>query len=88
MKLLGLPDRPIDLSGWEDMVRKIKQPARTARIAVVGKYIELRDSYKSLAEALTHGGIAHDARVETRWVDAEQLVQDGPEAHLAASTAS
>src|SRR5262249_49837282 len=57
-------------------------PAQTVRIAVVGKYVELRDSYKSLAEALTHGGIAHDARVETRWVDAEQLVQDGPEVHL------
>ena len=65
------------------MVRRIKEPARTARIAVVGKYVELRDSYKSLAEALTHGGIAQDARVETRWVDAEQLVQDGPAAHLA-----
>jgi CTP synthase len=50
---------------------------------VVGKYVELRDSYKSLAEALTHGGIAQDARVETRWVDAEQLVQDGPAALLA-----
>jgi CTP synthase len=82
VKLLGLPPGPIDLTAWESMVRKIKQPARTARIAVVGKYVELRDSYKSLAEALTHGGIAHDARVETKWVDAEQLVQDGPAAHL------
>ena len=83
VKLLGLPAGPIDLSAWESMVRRIKEPARTARIAVVGKYVELRDSYKSLAEALTHGGIAQDARVETRWVDAEQLVQDGPAAHLA-----
>jgi hypothetical protein len=83
VKLLGLPAGPIDLSAWESMVRRIKEPARTARIAVVGKYVELRDSYKSLAEALTHGGIAQDARVETRWVDAEQLVQDGPAALLA-----
>ena len=84
VKLLGLPERPSDLSVWEAIVRKIKRPVRATRIAIVGKYIELRDSYKSLAEALTHGGIAHEARVETRWVDAEQLIQDGAAAHLAA----
>jgi len=82
VKTLGLPDRPIDLTVWEGIVRKIKNPARTVRIAVVGKYIELKDSYKSLAEALTHGGIAHEARVDVQWVDAEQLVQDGAAAHL------
>jgi CTP synthase len=83
VKLLGLPDRPGDLTAWEEIVRKIKNPVRAARIAVVGKYIELKDSYKSLAEALVHGGIAHEARVETRWVDAEQLVQEGAARHLA-----
>jgi CTP synthase len=77
VKLLGLEPRPIDLSAWEAMVHRIKWPRRLARIAVVGKYVELKDSYKSLVEALTHGGIASDARVETRWVDAEQLVADG-----------
>ena len=83
VKLLDLPDRPGDLTAWEEIVRKIKNPVRAARIAVVGKYIELKDSYKSLAEALVHGGIAHEARVETRWVDAEQLLQDGAARHLA-----
>jgi CTP synthase len=73
MRLLGLPPRPIDLSRWEEVVRKIKEPKRHANIAVVGKYIELRDSYKSLAEALVHGGIANEARVELQWVDAERL---------------
>jgi CTP synthase len=73
MKLLGLEHRPIDLSRWEEVVRKIKEPKRHAKIAVVGKYIELRDSYKSLAEALVHGGIANEARVELQWVDAERL---------------
>ncbi len=82
VKALGLPPRPSDLAAWETMVRKIKSPTREARIAVVGKYIDLRDSYKSLAEALTHGGIAHEARVVVEWVDAEQLVQDGTAAHL------
>ena len=83
VKLLGLPDRPIRLDPWETIVRTVKNPARTTRLAIVGKYIELRDAYKSLAEALTHGGIAHAARVEQQWVDAEQLVRDGPERHLA-----
>jgi CTP synthase len=83
VKLLGLPDRPIDLSRWEAMVQAIKNPDRRVTIAVVGKYMDLRDSYKSLAEALAHGGIANRARVDLRWVDAEQMVTDGAEAHLA-----
>jgi CTP synthase len=82
VRLLGLPERPSDLTAWEAVVRRLKNPKRTVRIGVVGKYMDLRDSYKSLAEALTHGGIAHEARVETTWLDAEQLVQDGPGAHL------
>jgi CTP synthase len=82
VKTLGLPPKPIDLSAWEAIVRKVKNPVRSTRIAVVGKYMDLRDSYKSLAEALTHGGIAHEARVDVRWVDAEELVQDGAVAHL------
>jgi CTP synthase len=83
VKALGLPARPIDLAGWETIVRRIKNPVRAARIAVVGKYMDLKDSYKSLAEALTHGGIAHEAQVDVRWVDAEQLFHDGAAAHLA-----
>jgi CTP synthase len=82
VKALGLPARPIDLTGWETIVRRIKNPVRAARIAVVGKYMDLKDSYKSLAEALTHGGIAHEARVDVRWVDSEQLLHDGAVAHL------
>jgi CTP synthase len=79
---LGLPDSRIDLSTWAAIVHRIKNPTHAVRIGVVGKYMDLRDSYKSLAEALTHGGIAHDARVEVRWVDAECLVRDGPAVHL------
>ena len=77
LKLLGLGARSIDLSRWEDIVRKVKSPQRQTRIAVVGKYIDLKDSYKSLTEALVHGGIANDARVELAWVDAEQIEGDG-----------
>ncbi|PYM53556.1 MAG: CTP synthetase [Candidatus Rokuibacteriota bacterium] len=83
VKLLRLPARPIDLAAWTAIVDRIKHPRRLARIAVVGKYVELKDSYKSLVEALTHGGIASDARVDMRWIDAERLVRDGPAAHLA-----
>src|SRR5262249_58127590 len=72
VKALGLLTRPIDLSAWEAIVGRVKNPARAVRIAVVGKYIDLKDSYKSLAEALAHGGIAHETRVDVLWTDAEQ----------------
>jgi CTP synthase len=83
IKLLGLEARPIDLARWEDVVRRVKSPRSTTRIAVVGKYVELKDSYKSLSEALAHGGIANDARVEVAWVDAEHIERDGAAAHFA-----
>lgn len=78
VKRLDLEPRPTDLRRWEDVVRRVKSPRHRTRVAVVGKYIDLKDSYKSLAEALTHGGIANDARVEVRWVDAEHVERDGP----------
>jgi CTP synthase len=83
VKLLGLDPRPIDLSRWEDVVRRVKSPRATAKIAVVGKYVELKDSYKSLIEALVHGGIAHEARVDITWVDAEAIEKDGAAAQFA-----
>ena len=84
VKLLGLPDRPIDLARWEAIVRKVKSPSRETTIGVVGKYVELKDSYKSLSEALAHGGIANEARVNVTWVDAEQVERDGPAPHFQA----
>src|SRR5438128_2096930 len=83
LKLLGLGARSIDLSRWEDIVRKVTSPQHQTRIAVVGKYIDLKDSYKSLTEALVHGGIANDARVELAWMDAEHIERDGAAAHFA-----
>ena len=83
VKGLGLDDKPIDLRRWEDVVHRVKSPTATTRLAVVGKYIELKDSYKSLVEALAHGGIAHQAKVEIAWVDAEHIERDGPAAHFA-----
>jgi CTP synthase len=83
VKLLDLPERRSDLSRWEDVVRRVTNPRHHVRIAVVGKYVEVQDSYKSLAEALAHGGIAHEARVDVDWVDAEDIERVGAARHLA-----
>ncbi len=83
VRLLGLPERKSDLSRWEDVVRRVTNPRGHTRIAVVGKYVELQDSYKSLAEALAHGGIANEVRVDVDWVDAEDIQRTGPAAHFA-----
>jgi len=82
-KLLGLEPRPTDLTRWEAVVKRVKSPRAETRIAVVGKYIEIKDSYKSLVEALAHGGIANEARVDVRWVDAEQVEREGAARHFA-----
>jgi CTP synthase len=71
-----------DLSLWKDIVRKIKEPRNEVNIAIVGKYTGLKDSYKSLMEALIHGGIANDARVNLQWIDSEEIEVQGPERYL------
>jgi len=83
VKMLGLPPRPADLGRWEEIVRRVKAPRSRVRIGVIGKYIEVKDAYKSLYEALTHGGIAHEAAVELAWVDAERLEREGLAGHVA-----
>jgi len=75
------PNEP-DLSLWKDIVRKIKEPQNEVNIAIVGKYTGLKDSYKSLMEALIHGGIANDARVNLQWTDSEEIEVHGPERFL------
>ena len=66
-----------DLTRWHDIVRRIREPEGEVNIAVIGKYTGLIDAYKSLAEALTHGGIANNTRVRTEWIDAEIFESDG-----------
>ena len=74
-----------NLSRWRRIVSVLKNPKDTVRIAMVGKYVELTDSYKSLNEALVHGGIANECRVEVTHVDSERIEQDGlPESVLTA----
>jgi CTP synthase len=67
-----------DLSKWQHIVSRIRNPEGNVTIAVVGKYTELMDSYKSLSEALTHGGIANNVRVNLKWVDAEIFEHENP----------
>ena len=70
---LGLPAGPLNMDDWEELVRRIKNPQHEVTIAVVGKYIEHRDAYKSIYEALDHAGIAHSTRVIVKRIEAEQL---------------
>ncbi|GBE34789.1 CTP synthase [bacterium BMS3Bbin06] len=74
-------DEP-DLSKWQEVVSRAKEPEHEVSIALVGKYIGLKDSYKSLIEALIHGGIANNARVNFLWVDSEEIEIHGPERFL------
>jgi len=73
LRRLRLPSTPADLGSWRDLVFRIQNPADTVTIGVVGKYVELHDSYKSLGEALIHGGLAHNLRTEIAWIESEGL---------------
>src|SRR3954452_9007970 len=73
LELLNLPHYDRDMSRWESLVSRVKNPKYRVRVGIVGKYVELPDAYKSLNEALLHGGIANDAKVELVYVDAEEV---------------
>ncbi|MED5259343.1 MAG: CTP synthase [Verrucomicrobiota bacterium] len=70
---LGLPKKKPDLKAWQEFVWHVIDPSHETKIAVVGKYIELQDAYKSIYEALTHAGAANDCRVLVERIDAEDL---------------
>ena len=74
MECFGIKDiANLDLSIWEKIVRRVKEPESKVKIAIVGKYTNLADSYKSLNEALTHGGIANKVEVELKFIEGEDL---------------
>jgi CTP synthase len=81
--LLNIWSRASRLSAWEDVVSKITDPKKKVSIGFVGKYVQLVESYKSLNEALLHGGIANDAKVEIKHIDSELIEQQGAAALLA-----
>jgi CTP synthase len=73
LDLLKLPARERDMTAWSAMVGRLKNPTHQVSIGLVGKYVEYEDSYKSLKEALIHGGLAHDAKVNITWIESERL---------------
>jgi CTP synthase len=82
LKYLHLPQTERRMQAWEDLVARIKKPLDELTIHVVGKYVGYEDSYKSLNEALYHGGFPHGLKVNIKWVEAEALEEPGGEALL------
>jgi len=77
LKVFGLDDAPPpDLTRWRKVSERVKSPEGEVRIAVVGKYMQVKDSYKSLSEALVHGGLANNVKVHMDWIDSEIFERD------------
>jgi CTP synthase len=73
LKYLHMEARDRDLSKWEDIVHRVYNPKDMVTIGIVGKYVEYEDSYKSLKEALIHGALAHNLKLQINWIEAEGL---------------
>ncbi|MFQ5441871.1 MAG: CTP synthase [Thermodesulfobacteriota bacterium] len=82
VKELNIWTRAPRLEEWERMVKKMYNPKFEVTIGIVGKYIDLQDSYKSLHQALIHGGLANNSRVNLRYIDSEDVEKKGPHAFL------
>ena len=85
-QLLNIWSRATSLRAWEDLVENVRHPRKSVRIAMVGKYVSLVESYKSINEALTHGGVAHHSAIELVHVDAEEIESKGAKAVLASAS--
>jgi CTP synthase len=82
LELLHLEQRQPDLSQWQSLVERMRSPKQQIEVAIVGKYIQLGDAYLSVVEALGHGAIAVNSEIKLRWINAEDLENEGVEAHL------
>ena len=82
LKYLHIDTPEPDLSKWSDLVRRCYNPVDEVSIAIVGKYVEYEDSYKSLKEALVHGALAHNLKLSVTWIEAEGLEEPGYEEQL------
>ena len=82
VKQLDLGEIKPDVAHWSELVNRILHPSERVKIAFVGKYLDLKESYKSLTEALIHAGANLDARVDIVWVDSEEVEEDGAEKFL------
>lgn len=83
VRSLRLETRPPNLRNWDSLVQKIKRPRHEVSIALVGKYIDSRESYKSVSEALVHGGLRDETGIRIQWVESSEIEKDGPERVLA-----
>lgn len=83
LEKLGLPRPKVDLSDWEQIVHKMTSPERAVKIALVGKYVEIKDAYLSIAEALEHAGIANNVRVEIERIDSSEVTTESSRQLLA-----
>ena len=81
-ELLNIWSRAPELTGWENVVHRLKSPQAEVTIGLVGKYVDLTESYKSLNEALIHGGIGNDCRVNLKHLDSEEIEKRGAAAVL------
>ncbi|MGP0128485.1 MAG: CTP synthase [cyanobacterium endosymbiont of Rhopalodia musculus] len=79
LKLLNLEPRQPDLSQWQTLIDRMQSPTRQIEVALVGKYVQLSDAYLSVVEALGHSGIAVESEVKLRWINAEDIEEQGPE---------
>lgn len=78
LRAFGITDTPTpDLSMWEEISQRVIDPDGEVTIAITGKYTELKDAYKSLSEALVHGGIANNVKVNIKWIESEKFEKDG-----------
>jgi CTP synthase len=84
VRRLGMPFRDVDWTVWGDLLDRVHTPAETARIAIVGKYVDLPDAYLSVTEALRAGGFAHRAKVEVVWVASDSCETPSGAAHALA----
>jgi CTP synthase len=82
LRYLRLDAADRDLTKWKELVHRVYNPKDTVNIAIVGKYVEYEDSYKSLKEALVHGSLAHNLKLNVTWVEAEGLETEGYEKQL------
>jgi CTP synthase len=80
---LDLKCGELQMDDWKEMVHRIKNPKHHVRIAICGKYTHLKDAYKSIIEAFVHAGVENDARVELKWVDAEEISSENARENLA-----
>lgn len=77
LRKVGIPaEQKPDLSAWTKFLKKLRNPSREVHIALVGKYIELKDAYKSITEAIIHAGVSNDAKVNIRWVHSEDITSE------------